>query len=150
MNCPYCESRDTKVLDSRESKDGDEIKRRRQCEKCENKFSTIEKLIKLDLEVEKNNKEIETFNLSKLKKSILKACDKRPITLEQIDKTTESILVDLKKINLSPIPTSKIGTIVLKNLKKLDEIAYLHFAIVHKKYESIKEILKNFDKVKYK
>ena len=81
MNCPYCNHNDTKVIDSRESKDGNTVKRRRECLNCEKRYSTVEKFLKLDLEVQKASVEIEVFNLSKIKISLLKACDKRPVTL---------------------------------------------------------------------
>jgi len=76
MKCPYCNYEDIKVIDSRESKDGSTIKRRRECLNCQKRFSTIEKLLKLDLEVSKSNGEVEVFNLHKIKNSLLKACEK--------------------------------------------------------------------------
>jgi transcriptional repressor NrdR len=148
MNCPYCNSNEIKVNDSRESKDGSTIKRRRECLSCEKRFSTIEKVLKLDLEVEKSNGTIEEFNLQKIKKSLLKACEKRPITLEQIEVLLDAILYDLKKVTETSIPTSIVGKIVLKNLKDLDEIAFLKFAIVHNDYESMSEFVKEINKLK--
>jgi len=156
MNCPYCNYNETKVIDSRESKDGNSIKRRRECLKCNKRYSTIEKLLKLDLEVEKSNGDIEVFNLPKLKKSLLKACDKRPITLEQIENVLQKVLDDLKKVKEQLISTSVVGNMVLKNLKELDDIAFLKYAIVHNNYDSMKDFineidnLKNFDKISYK
>lgn len=141
MNCPYCNSSDIKVIDSREAKDGSTIKRRRECLTCQKRFTTIEKVLKLDLEVVKANGEIEEFNISKIKNSLLKACDKRPITLEQIQKVISSILEDLKKVEETPLPTKIIGKIVLKNLKEFDEIAFLKFAIVHNNYSSMNEFM---------
>lgn len=148
MNCPYCNHTETKVSDSRESKDGTFIKRRRECLSCEKRFSTIEKVLKLDLEVAKSNGQIEVFNLQKIKKGLLKACEKRPVTLEQIEGIIENILDDLKKVEETVIPTSLVGKIVLKNLKKVDEIAFLKFAIVHKNYESMNEFISEIDKLK--
>jgi len=156
MNCPYCNYNETKVIDSRESKDGNSIKRRRECLKCNKRYSTIEKLLKLDLEVEKSNGDVEVFNLPKLKKSLLKACDKRPITLEQIENVLQKVLDDLKKVKEQLISTSVVGNMVLKNLKELDDIAFLKYAIVHNNYDSMKDFineidnLKNFDKISYK
>lgn len=148
MNCPYCNHTETKVSDSRESKDGTFIKRRRECLSCEKRFSTIEKVLKLDLEVAKSNGQIEVFNLQKIRKSLLKACEKRPVTLEQVEGIIENILDDLKKVEETVIPTSLVGKIVLKNLKKVDEIAFLKFAIVHKNYESMNEFISEIDKLK--
>jgi len=148
MNCPYCNHNETKVNDSRESKDGSTIKRRRECHKCSKRFSTVEKVLKLDLEVEKSNGDIEVFNLQKIKRSLLKACEKRPITLEQIEDVISNVLNDLKKVNESKIPTSVVGNMVLKNLKDVDEIAFLKFAIVHNNYESMNEFAKEINKLK--
>ena len=148
MNCPYCNNPETKVNDSRESKDGTFIKRRMECNKCEKRFSTIEKVLKLDLEVEKSNGEVEVFNLQKIKRSLLKSCEKRPITLEQIEEVRSSIWHDLKKVNETLIPTSVVGIIVLKNLKDVDEIAFLKFAIVHNNYESMNEFAREINKLK--
>jgi transcriptional repressor NrdR len=148
MNCPYCNHDETKVIDSRESKDGTCIKRRRECLKCEKRFSTTEKIMKLDLEVKKTSGEVEEFNIQKIRKGLLKACEKRPITLEQIDNLVEKILVDIKKVEDSVIPTSDVGKIVLKNLKDMDEIAFLKFAIVHNNYSSMGEFMQEIDNLK--
>lgn len=148
MECPYCNNNETKVIDSRESKDASSIKRRRECLKCLKRFSTIEKVLKLDLEVQKASGEIQEFNLQKIKKSLLKACEKRPITLEQIENIQENILKDLKKVEETIISTSLVGNIVLKNLKEIDEIAFLKYALVHNNYESIKDFMKEMDKLK--
>ncbi len=147
MKCPYCDADDTKVLDSRESKDQLSIKRRRECNNCKKRFSTIEKILKLDLEVKKANGGIEEFNLSKIKRSLLKACEKRPITLEDIENLLDKISSDLKEIKETPIPTSEVGKIVQKNLKELDEMAFIKYAIVHNNYESIKEFRKELIKL---
>ena len=148
MKCPYCEHEDTKVNDSRESKDRTSIKRRRECQNCQKRFSTVEKVQKLDLEVKKSDGTIEEFNIQKIKKSLLKACDKRPITLEQIENVLNSILNDLKKIKEEHIPTEAIGKMVLKNIKDLDEIAFLKYAIVHNNYTSMNDFMKEIDKIK--
>jgi transcriptional repressor NrdR len=156
MNCPYCNATDIKVIDSRESKDGSSIKRRRECLNCTKRFSTIEKILKLDLEVKKANGDVEVFNLQKIKKSLLKACDKRPITLEQIEEITQKILQNLKQVDEATIPTTTVGGIVLQNLKEVDEIAFLRYIIVHNDYQSLNEFmqevgkLKKFDGLSYK
>ena len=156
MNCPYCNSPETKVIDSRETKDGSTIKRRRECLGCEKRYSTAEKILKLDLEVEKSNGTVEVFSLNKIKKSLLKCCEKRPITLEQIEEVLEQIVSDLKQVEDTVIPTSTVGSIVLQNVKNLDEIAFLRFAIVHNNYSSMNEfmneleVLQSFKGIEYK
>lgn len=148
MKCPYCEHTDTRVSDSRESKDQTSIKRRRECQNCEKRFSTYEKVLKLDLEVKKSNGQIEEFNIQKIKRSLLKSCEKRPITLEQIENVLDSIIKDLKKVKEEHIPTQAIGKFVLKNIKDLDEIAFLKYAIVHNNYASMNDFMKEIDKIK--
>ena len=149
MDCPYCNHNDTKVSDSRESKDGSTIKRRRECLNCEKRFSTIEKVQKLDLEVEKSGGMIEEFNINKIRNSLLKACEKRPITLEQIEGIVTNVLNDLKKVeNSTPISTAIVGQSVLVHLKEVDEIAFLKYAIVHNNYTSMNEFLKEINKLK--
>lgn len=148
MKCPYCEHNDTKVLDSRDSKDASTIKRRRECLNCEKRYSTVEKVLKLDLEVKKSDGKVEDFNIQKIKKSIMKSCDKRPITLEQIENLLNIILNDLKKVREEHIPTEVIGKMVLKNIKDLDEIAFLKYAIVHNNYTSMSDFMKEIDKIK--
>lgn len=156
MKCPYCNCSEIKVIDSRESKDGSSIKRRRECLSCQKRFSTIEKLLKLDLEVSKSNGEVEVFNLQKIETSLLKACEKRPVTLEQIEEILDNIVEDLKKVDSQVIPTSTVGAIVLNNLKKVDEIAFLKYIIVHNDYDSIMDFmneikdLKDFNGLDYK
>lgn len=148
MKCPYCNNEDTKVIDSREAKDHGSIKRRRECDGCEKRFSTIEKVLKLDLEVKKANGDIEVFNLPKIRSSLLKACTKRPITLEQIDGIITNILNDIKRIDTQIIPTSIVGKIVLKNLKEVDDMAFLKYAIVHNNYENMTEFVDEIEKLK--
>ena len=148
MNCPYCNHNETKVNDSRESKDGTVIKRRRECLNCEKRFSTIEKLQKLDLEVEKSNGTIEEFNIHKIKNSLLKACEKRPITLEQIEDIITNVLFDLKRVDESTISTAIVGQIVLLHLKELDEIAFLKYAIIHNNYSSMNDFIKEIGNLK--
>ena len=141
MNCPYCNHNETKVIDSRESKDGTSIKRRRECLYCQKRFSTNEKILKLDLEVTKSNGSVEVFNLQKIKNSLLKACEKRPVTLEQIEAVLEQVVGDVKNLEGTCIATKDIGGIVMDKLLLLDEIAFLKFAIVHNNYETMGDFL---------
>ena len=147
MNCPYCSHQETKVYDSRESKDGTNVKRRRECNKCQKRFLTVEKIIKLQLEIEKRNGKIEEFNLEKIRKSLLKCAEKRPITLEQIDGCVERIIEKLKKIEETTIPTTTVGKVILNVLKDLDEISFLKYALVHNKYDCINSFLSELNKL---
>lgn len=148
MLCPYCGNEELKVIDSRDSKDGENIKRRRECLSCHKRFSTIEKILKLDLEVQKSNKEIEEFNIQKIKKSLLKCCDKRPVTLEQIDAITQRVISDLKKEKSGVISSTHIGNSVMCQLFSVDKIAFLKYAIVHHNYNSLDEFTSYLEKLK--
>ncbi len=141
MKCPYCNNENIKVIDSRDVKEKNVIRRRRECLNCKKRFSTIESIVKLDIQVKKNNGEIEDFDFNKIKKGIIKACDKRPVTLEDIDLLTNKIIDEIKSINYDIIDSDYIGKIVIKHLKNLDEIAYLRFSLVYKRYDTIKEFL---------
>ena len=147
MLCPYCSHTELKVIDSRDSKDGEAIKRRRKCLKCNKRFTTVEKILKLDLEVQKTNGETEVFNLLKIKRSIMKCCDKRPITLEHIDNVTQDIILDLKKSETGVISSTDIGKNVMCHLFKLDKMAFLKYAIVHHKYNSFEEFTQYLEKL---
>jgi transcriptional repressor NrdR len=147
MNCPYCDCVETKVNDSREGKDGSFVKRRRECFHCGKRFSTIEKVLKLDLEVVKSDGRVEEFNLAKIKKSLLKACEKRPVTLEQVEELIDQIMLDLKQVEESSIPTTTVGTIILRRLRHFDEIAFLKFAIVHNNYSSLGEFKEELERL---
>lgn len=148
MLCPYCGNENVKVIDSRDSKDGETIKRRRECLNCNKRFSTIEKILKLDLEVMKSNGEVEEFNMQKIKKSLLKCCEKRPITLEQIDIIAQKVLSDLKKGDKGIINSGDIGNEVMCQLFQVDKIAFLKYAIVHHKYNSLDEFTTYLEKLK--
>jgi len=147
MICPYCFHEETKVVDSRESEDT--TRRRRECLKCEKRFTTYEKVEGLDLFVIKKDGRREPFKIEKLKKGILTACEKRPIPTEKIDLTLQEIERDLRKRDSNDIPTKEIGELVMKKLKALDKVAYIRFASVYKSFkdvDSFKDEIKKLEK----
>ncbi len=147
MKCPYCFHEETKVIDSRESEDT--TRRRRECLKCEKRFTTYEKVEGLDLFVIKKDRRREPFSVEKLKKGILTACEKRPIPTEKIDLMIHEIEKDLRKKDTNDIPAKEIGEIVMKKLKNLDKIAYIRFASVYKSFEdmdSFKDEIKKLER----
>lgn len=148
MKCPYCDNKETRVIDSRESKEKSYIKRRRECIRCEKRFSTLEKIQKLDLEVLKSDGRIEEFTIEKLKKSIIKSCVKRPVTLDDVEVVAQKSFEDLKLEEQVPIPTKSIAKVVLRHLKELDDISFLRFAIVHNNYATMEEFSKEMTKLK--
>jgi transcriptional repressor NrdR len=137
MRCPYCGSEDLKVLDKRTS-DEKSIWRRRECLKCGKRFTTYERVGSVDLIViKKDGKRRERFDRSKLKSGILKACEKRPVTNEAIEKIVDEIEAELRGEDSIEIPSKKIGELVMKKLKKLDKVAYIRFASVYREFEDI-------------
>lgn len=137
MKCPYCYHKDTRVLDSREVSDERSIRRRRECQKCKKRFTTYERLETANIIINKKDGKRETYDREKLKRGMLKACEKRPITAEDIDKAIDKIEVNLVTSG-NEIQSEKIGELVMKYLKKLDKVAYIRFASVYRDFTDIK------------
>ncbi|OYT41467.1 transcriptional regulator NrdR [Candidatus Pacearchaeota archaeon ex4484_26] len=146
MLCPYCKYKESKVIDSRETEGA--IRRRRECLQCGKRFTTYERVEKTDLVVIKKDGRREAFNPEKLKRGILKACEKRPISTEKIDKLCEELETKLKKRAKIEIPSALIGEMVMKKLKKVDEIAYVRFASVYKEFKDVGEFKKELRDLK--
>ena len=139
MLCPYCNSNQTSVLESRDSEDGAVTRRRRECLKCGKRFTTYERVEMVDLKVVKKDGRKEDFDREKLKTGIMKACEKRPVNEKEIEGITDDIELRLLNRKSTEISSSDIGRMVLTRLKKLDKIAYLRFASVFLEFESVSE-----------
>jgi transcriptional repressor NrdR len=139
MFCPYCHGEDTKVVDKRDNNETGVTRRRRECMACKKRFTTYERIETISLNVVKRSGKVEEFDREKLKRGILKAVKKRPISESQIDELIDDI--ELKLINRTQreIKTTQIGTMVLTRLKKIDKIGYLLFASVYKDFDSIED-----------
>ncbi len=137
MECPYCSSSKFKVTDKRESPEG--IRRRRECLKCKKRFTTYERIDNPDLYVLKKDGRRERFNVEKLKQGIEKAFEKRPISTEKIEKMVKSIEEHIRRKNKKEMKSSIIGELVMKKIKKLDNIAYIRFASVYRDFKDIKD-----------
>lgn len=146
MICPYCKSKDLRVIDSREADES--VRRRRECVSCKKRFTTYERVEKTDLTVIKKDGRKEGFNPEKLIAGILKACEKRPITEEKIDRLCEEIEAKLKKRENMEVSSSLIGDMAMTRLKKLDEVAYVRFASVCKDFKHVKEFGKEIRELK--
>jgi len=149
MFCPFCNNSDTKVVDSRETNDGKITRRRRECLKCQTRFSTYEEVELLRLVVVKKNGEKEDYNKAKIEAGIRKALEKRPVTQEKVAKLMGDIEYTIHSAEKPEITTREIGKLVLKKLRELDEVAYVRFASVYKSFgsiESFKKELDTFDK----
>lgn len=139
MICPICYFQDTKVIDSRVAADGLSIRRRRECEKCNFRFSTLEEIEILDLTVIKRDGETETYSRDKLAAGLRRAFEKRPISDDDFKKLIHNIERDIQQLRQSEVKSSDIGESVLKHLKETDIIAYIRFASVYNSFENIKD-----------
>ena len=139
MRCPYCGHSETKVLDSRDAEELEITKRRRECEKCEKRFTTHERVEMIDLEVVKKDGKKEPFNREKMEAGMKRACEKRPVTHEQIETAADEIERELRKLETTEIPSKKIGELVMNKLKKLDKVAYIRFASVYREFTDLED-----------
>ena len=148
MHCPFCANDDTKVIDSRVGGDGLSIRRRRECESCSSRFSTYEEVEILDLAVQKRDGTSEPYVREKLEAGLHKALEKRPMTHEEFRQLVSEIEQEIqKKMETSRIESKEIGNIVVKKLKKYDQVAYIRFASVYRQFEDIDEFKKELQKL---
>ncbi|MCM8766754.1 MAG: transcriptional regulator NrdR [Candidatus Omnitrophica bacterium] len=147
MKCPYCGYLKDKVLDSREREDGMTIRRRRMCLKCKRRFTTYEEIELKPLIVVKKDGRREKFNRDKLRIGIQKACEKRPISTDKINEIVENIEKELRQKYENEVKSKEIGKHVIKELKKLDKVAYIRFASVYQEFENIEQFLKEIEKI---
>lgn len=148
MRCPSCQNEDTKVLDSRPVEEGSAIRRRRECEKCNFRFSTYEEIEILDLTILKKDGRKELFSKEKLERSIKLPLDKRPRKEEVLKKLVSSIEIEIqKKAKDGEIKSIEIGEIVMKKLKKADKVAYIRFAAVYRQFEDVEEFKEEISKL---
>jgi transcriptional repressor NrdR len=141
MRCPYCTSLDNKVVDSRMGKEGESIRRRRECLKCEGRFTTYERVEEVLPSVIKKDGRREPFDRMKILSGLKKACEKRPISLEALERTVEEIEKSLQEKGLKEIPSTVVGEEVMDRLHKLDEVAYVRFASVYRSFRDINEFM---------
>lgn len=148
MQCPKCLHDDTKVLDSRVATEGYSIRRRRECAKCKFRFSTLEQMEILDLAVVKRNGERESYSKEKLEAGLKRASEKRPITQNTFKKLLAAIEQEVSNSNSGgEITSDKIGEIVMKRLKKVDQVAYIRFASVYRQFKDAEEFKKELKKL---
>jgi transcriptional repressor NrdR len=141
MKCPYCNNPDSKVIDSRTKSNGDVIRRRRECLSCKRRFTTREYIELTPLIVVKADKRREPFDSNKLKNGILLACSKRPISIETIDDIVMKVEHRLREKMTDEVKSNEIGRLVMKHLKKLDQVAYLRFASVYRNFTDKDEFI---------
>ncbi len=142
MRCPYCGHNDDKVVDSRATGDSSSIRRRRECLKCSRRFTTYEYVERIPLMVVKKDGRREAFSREKILSGLIKACQKRKVSLEELDKITVKIERELQDNYDQEISSKDIGEILMKYLYKIDEVAYVRFASVYRQFKDVKEFTK--------
>jgi len=141
MKCPYCTKINNKVVDSRLSKDGHTIRRRRECLECRRRFTTYEKLEEILPMVVKKDGRREPFNREKIIAGINKACQKRPVSITKIEEFVDSLELYFQELGKKEVESTEIGERVINNLKQWDEVAYVRFASVYRQFKDINEFM---------
>ncbi len=148
MKCPYCFSSDTSVIDSRASEEGQTIRRRRDCNQCGRRFTTYERVEGLDLKVVKKDGSKENFSREKIKRGLIKATWKRPVSMAEINQLIDDVEKKLRAKDTKEIKSWQVGNLVINRLKKLDKLGYLLFATVYRDFDSIEDFEKEIKKLK--
>lgn len=147
MKCPYCENIDTKVIDSRPTEEGHAIRRRRECDNCKKRFTTYEKVEEIPMMVIKKGGNREVFDRNKVLNGIIKACEKRPVSMKDIDNIVDEIEKGLSNMMEKEIESGVIGEIIMDHLKRLDEVAYVRFASVYRQFKDINTFISELEKL---
>ena len=142
MKCPYCGSTESEVVETRASEDLDTIRRRRECLKCEKRFTTYERIENVNLVVIKKDGKREQFNRDKLKSGIIRSCEKTKVSLEQIEKIVTEVERELRGGESVEVESKKIGQLVALRLKKIDKVAYIRFSSVFKRFVDVEDFEK--------
>lgn len=150
MRCPYCNFEETQVIDTRETENLETTRRRRECMKCNKRFTTYERVEEADIIVVKKDGRRERFQRQKVLNGIIEACEKRSIPLEKIDKLVDEVESDLRKRDSVEVESKVIGEIVMKKLKNLDKVAYIRFASVYREYEDLDRFAEELEKLQKK
>ena len=142
MRCPFCGDFESKVVDSRRSEEGDSIRRRRECIACQRRFTTYETVESLPIIVVKRDGTRQSFERNKILNSMVRACDKRKVDLSDLDKITTEIEQSIQNSLEREISTDKIGEMILERLKPLDEVAYIRFASVYRRFQDVNSFMR--------
>ncbi len=147
MKCPFCGSDDTKVIDSRPADDNCSIRRRRSCDKCNKRFTTYEKVETIPLVVIKKDNNREPYDRSKIEAGVLRACHKRPVSINQINALVDEVENEIFNMEDKEIPSDVIGEIVMSKLKDLEAVAYVRFASVYREFKDVNTFMDELKKI---
>ncbi len=147
MKCPYCGNLDSRVIDSRLTEDSESIRRRRECERCFKRFTTYERIETQPIVVIKKDGTSQPFDRNKIFSGLIRACVKRNISTQTLEKIVNEIETEIKNKPSKEITSKEIGDLVLKHLKNLDKVAYVRFASVYKQFDDVKEFSKELEEL---
>lgn len=147
MKCPYCSFLESKVIDSRPADEGERIRRRRECLKCGKRFTTYENIESVPIVVIKKDKSRETFDRNKLLTGLLRACEKRPVTLDMLEVIVDEIEALLQNSLDREVSSQRIGTFAMEKLKNVDEVAYVRFASVYRQFKDINSFMEELSTI---
>jgi transcriptional repressor NrdR len=148
MRCPFCGNTEDRVVDSRESREADVIRRRRECTKCERRFTSYEKIEQLPFQVAKRDERRETYDRGKLMRGLQVACRKRPVPQEKLERLADFIETAMQDSSEREISSKSIGTMVMERLRDLDPVAYVRFASVYRRFEDVDAFVKELHQLK--
>lgn len=147
MKCPFCAHEESKVIDSRPTDEGERIRRRRECLKCGKRFTTYEIIESLPIIVIKRDKSREVFDRQKLMTGMLRACEKRPVSIQTLDRAIDDIETLIQNSLDREVNSEKIGELVMEKLKEIDEVAYVRFASVYRQFKDINTFMAELNKL---
>lgn len=147
MRCPFCENLDTRVIDSRPTEEGHAIRRRRECDSCNKRFTTYEKVEEINFMVIKKDGSREAFDRNKVMNGIIKACEKRPVPIADIEKIVDDIERGLNNMMEKEVESKLIGEVIMEHLKELDEVAYVRFASVYRQFKDVNTFVAEIEKL---
>lgn len=147
MKCPFCSYEESKVIDSRPTDEGEKIRRRRECLKCEKRFTTYEMIESLPIIVVKKDKSRQQFNREKLLNGMLRACEKRPVSIETVEHAIDDIELVIQNSLDREVTSERIGELVMDKLKGIDEVAYVRFASVYRQFQDIDTFMDELSKL---
>jgi transcriptional repressor NrdR len=148
MHCPFCNYEDHKVVDSRSAQEGKAIRRRRECLGCQKRFTTYETIEQTPLKVIKRDKRREDYDRTKILNGVLRACEKRPVSMEQIEKLVGEVEKEIAKDNEQEVASTTIGKYVMTRMQKIDEVAYVRFASVYRQFKDATQFMREVKRVK--
>ncbi|MBP5305687.1 MAG: transcriptional repressor NrdR [Lachnospiraceae bacterium] len=147
MRCPFCGKENTRVIDSRPADDGLSIRRRRQCDECDKRFTTYEKVEAIPLVVIKKDLTREPYDRSKIESGIFRSCHKRPVSVDQINALVDDIESQIFNMEIKEVPSSTIGEIIMDKLRNLDPVAYVRFASVYREFKDVNTFMAELKKL---